>query len=172
MKADFDSRMERTPENVKKYASLHRRLPEGRKAPPLRPERRGQGRRVRLPAGRSPGEADRRKFSDISDLMREAHYWAKKDGANFVRGEHVKQAIEEKVFRVNRIEETAAGGDPGRHADHQHGRGEGRPGERPRRSRPGRLQLRQALPHHRQDLYGQGRHRQYRAGDKDERQDP
>ncbi len=37
--------------------------------------------------------------------MKEANYWAKKDGANFVRADHVTQAINEHVYRVNRIEE-------------------------------------------------------------------
>jgi predicted ATP-dependent protease len=45
------------------------------------------------------------KFSTIMDLMRESHYWAKKSESAVVKGEHVKKAMDEKVFRVNRVEE-------------------------------------------------------------------
>ena len=45
------------------------------------------------------------RLSSLTDLMKEASYWAKKDGANFVRADHVTQAINENVYRANRIEE-------------------------------------------------------------------
>jgi len=45
------------------------------------------------------------RFSDVADLIREADYWAKKTKAKVVQGKHVERAIEEKVRRVNLIEE-------------------------------------------------------------------
>jgi predicted ATP-dependent protease len=45
------------------------------------------------------------KFSTIMDLMRESHYWAKKAESSVVKAEHVTRAVEEKIFRVNRVEE-------------------------------------------------------------------
>jgi predicted ATP-dependent protease len=45
------------------------------------------------------------RFSEIADLIRESHYWAHKEGSSIVKTEHVVKAIDEKVFRVNRIEE-------------------------------------------------------------------
>jgi predicted ATP-dependent protease len=45
------------------------------------------------------------KFSDITDLIRESHYWAHKEKDAVVTGAHVTKAVDEKIFRVNRIEE-------------------------------------------------------------------
>lgn len=45
------------------------------------------------------------KFSDIADLLREANYWARKADGRVVTAEHVEKAINEKVYRTNRIEE-------------------------------------------------------------------
>jgi len=45
------------------------------------------------------------RFSILSDIAREASYWAKKDGALAVDERHVRKAIDERINRVNRIEE-------------------------------------------------------------------
>ena len=45
------------------------------------------------------------KFSEIADLLRESNYWAGKAGGAVVSSEHVLKAIEEKIYRSNRIEE-------------------------------------------------------------------
>ena len=38
-------------------------------------------------------------------MIRESHYWAKKEKSKVVKGEHVSKAVDEKIFRVNRVEE-------------------------------------------------------------------
>ncbi len=52
---------------------------------------------------------DREKMSashaEIADIAREAAYWARKDDAQLVAAHHVQTALEERVFRANRIEE-------------------------------------------------------------------
>lgn len=52
---------------------------------------------------------DRRKvsasFAEITDLVREAAYWARKDKSQVVSAHHVQTAIDERAFRSNRIEE-------------------------------------------------------------------
>jgi lon-related putative ATP-dependent protease len=104
VKADFESRMDRTAESVRKYAQY---VAECQKAEKLLPfDRSGVARIVEF-GSRLADHQEKlsTKFSAIADLMREANYWAKKDAANFVRGEHVKQALDEGVYRVNRIEE-------------------------------------------------------------------
>jgi len=45
------------------------------------------------------------KFSDISNLLREAHYWAEQEGAKAVSAAHVEQALRAKTVRNSRIEE-------------------------------------------------------------------
>jgi predicted ATP-dependent protease len=45
------------------------------------------------------------QFIQVADLLRESDYWAQKAESESITGEHVKQAIEEKIYRSNRIEE-------------------------------------------------------------------
>jgi lon-related putative ATP-dependent protease len=104
VKADFDSRMDRTPENVRKYAQA---IAECQKADKLMPFDRSGVARLIEHASRLADHQGKltTRLSSLTDLMKEANYWAKKDGANFVRADHVTQAINEKVYRANRIEE-------------------------------------------------------------------
>lgn len=44
-------------------------------------------------------------YAEITDLGREAAYWARKDNGHLVSARHVQKALEERVFRSNRIEE-------------------------------------------------------------------
>jgi lon-related putative ATP-dependent protease len=46
------------------------------------------------------------RFSIIADLLRESNYWAKKEGSGLVGAKHVVKALDEKIYRVNRMEET------------------------------------------------------------------
>lgn len=52
---------------------------------------------------------DREKLSlelgDITDLIKEANYFAGLDGDQFIRREHVEKAIEKRIYRANLIEE-------------------------------------------------------------------
>jgi predicted ATP-dependent protease len=41
------------------------------------------------------------RFAFIKELVEEAEYWARKEGANLVHGPHVSRAIEERRFRHN-----------------------------------------------------------------------
>jgi lon-related putative ATP-dependent protease len=104
VKADFDSRMDRTPENVRKYAQA---IAECQKAGKLMPFDRSGVARLIEHASRLADHQGKltTRLSSLTDLMKEASYWAKKDGANFVRADHVTQAINERVYRANRIEE-------------------------------------------------------------------
>ncbi len=44
-------------------------------------------------------------YAEIADLVREAAYWARNKDAQLVSARHVQHAIEQRVFRSNRIEE-------------------------------------------------------------------
>lgn len=44
------------------------------------------------------------KFGDIVDIIRQSVYWAKKNQHNLVQAEDVEQALEERIYRSNRIE--------------------------------------------------------------------
>lgn len=45
------------------------------------------------------------RFSDLTNLVREASYWASKAGSSVVRAEHVDKALDEKVYRANLVDE-------------------------------------------------------------------
>ncbi len=105
VKADFDSRMERTPETMEKYAAF---IASCQKEEALMPFDRDGVAKVVEYGSRLAGHKYKlsTRFSEIADLLRQAHYWAKKDGSNIVGAKHVVKALDEKIYRVNRIEET------------------------------------------------------------------
>jgi predicted ATP-dependent protease len=45
------------------------------------------------------------QFSTLSDLVREADHWARRDGKTIVSREHVQRAVQEKIHRSNLLEE-------------------------------------------------------------------
>jgi lon-related putative ATP-dependent protease len=45
------------------------------------------------------------QFAGISDIIREANYYAQKNGSEYITKEHINKAIEAKVYRSNLIEE-------------------------------------------------------------------
>ncbi|BCB96978.1 ATP-dependent protease [Dissulfurispira thermophila] len=104
VKADFDSRMPRTNENIEKYAFF---VASCQKEENLLPFDRSGVAKIVEYGSRLAEHQDKlsTKFSYIADIIREAHYWAKNAGSNIVKAEHVTKAIEEKIYRANRIEE-------------------------------------------------------------------
>jgi lon-related putative ATP-dependent protease len=104
VKADFDSRMNRTDENVRKYASFVAALCREEKLLPF--DRAGVAKVVEV-SSRFAEHQNKlsARFNDIADILREASYWALKSRGDVVSGEHVQKAIDEKVYRTNRIEE-------------------------------------------------------------------
>jgi predicted ATP-dependent protease len=45
------------------------------------------------------------RFSDIVDVLVESNYWAEKENSELVTGDHVEKALQEKIFRLNLVEE-------------------------------------------------------------------
>lgn len=104
VKADFDSQIERSKENVVAYAcfiSAYCRN-EGLRHFDLNGVARVIEHGARLVEDQKKLSS---RFSDIADALVEANYWAEKSGSELVTGEHVERAIEEKTFRLNLIEE-------------------------------------------------------------------
>jgi lon-related putative ATP-dependent protease len=104
IKADFDSVMNKDDEKIQQYASFIRKICDEGKLRPF--DKTGiaavveQGVRI---TGRQKKLSTR--FHLISDLLREANYWAVKDGSDVVSEKHVDKAIEKRNYRVNLIEE-------------------------------------------------------------------
>ncbi|HMK59542.1 MAG TPA: ATP-binding protein [Dissulfurispiraceae bacterium] len=105
VKADFDSRMARTDEAMLKYASF---IALCQKEDNLLPfDRHGVAKIIEY-GSRLAAHKDKlsTRFSEVADLIREAHYWAKKEGAQIASGSHVVKALQERVYRVSRIEDA------------------------------------------------------------------
>lgn len=104
IKADFDSVMDKDEQRILQYASFIRKICDEENLRPF--DRTGIAGiveyGVRL-AGKQKKLSAR--FHQIADLVREANYWAEKEGSDVVKGEHVDMAIEKKIYRVNLIEE-------------------------------------------------------------------
>ncbi len=104
VKADFDVVMDKTDENVRKYAMfIASRCAEEN----LKPFDKTAVAKVIEYSSRLV--SDQRKlsthFASICDILREANYWASRNGREFVTAEDVRMAIERRVYRVNLIEE-------------------------------------------------------------------
>ena len=98
--ADFDTLMDRTHENMEKYAQfVAARVKESG-----------------LKSFHNSGVAgiidysarlveDQRKlttrFMDVADIITEANYWAGKNDSQLVKGEHVKEAIKQRQYRAS-----------------------------------------------------------------------
>ncbi len=104
VKADFDSRMERTADNIDRYASFVASCAKEEELKPF--DKTGVAKIIEY-SSRLAGHQEKlsTRFSDIADILRESHYWAMKDNSGVVSSRHVLQAIEEKIFRSNRIED-------------------------------------------------------------------
>jgi lon-related putative ATP-dependent protease len=45
------------------------------------------------------------RFGAVADLVRESSYWSGRNGHEFVKAEDVQQALDERIFRANSVEE-------------------------------------------------------------------
>jgi ATP-dependent Lon protease len=104
IKADFDSVMNRDGDKIQQYASFIRKICDGDK---LRSFDKTGIAAVVEHGVRITGKQKKlsTRFHLIADLLREANYWAEKDGSGVVTEKHVDKAIEKRIYRVNLIEE-------------------------------------------------------------------
>ncbi|MGO8989775.1 MAG: Lon protease family protein [bacterium] len=104
IKADFDSVMNKESDKIQQYASFIRKICDEDKlkafdntavAAVVEHGVRITGRQKKLST----------RFHLIADLLREANYWAEKDGSDVITEKHVDKAIDKRNYRVNLIEE-------------------------------------------------------------------
>ncbi|MBI3911735.1 MAG: AAA family ATPase, partial [Armatimonadetes bacterium] len=104
VKADFDTEVRRTPEFENALADI---IAHSGRQEQLLPLDRGALARVLDFALRL--RQDRRRLSTllepITDVVREAAAWARSAGESVIRAEHVQQAISEREYRANLLEE-------------------------------------------------------------------
>jgi len=103
VKADFDVTMERNEENAKLFASFICALCQKENLTHLDPS----GVAAMIEYG-SRLAADQMKistqFAAVSDIIREANFYAIEERAELITRKHINKAMEEKVYRSNLIE--------------------------------------------------------------------
>lgn len=103
IKADFDSDMELTKENVLKLAQFISGLCQRNKLKHF--DRTGVAKVVEFSTriAEHQGKLTTR-FNDLVEIICEADTWATLDGASIIGEQHVIKAVEEKKYRANRVE--------------------------------------------------------------------
>jgi lon-related putative ATP-dependent protease len=104
VKADFDIDMDWTPEAQRQYALFIRARCQEENLLPFDPTGVAQ---VVEHGARRAGDQQKlsTRFGLLADLAREASFWANRNGHAAVTAQDVRQAIEEKIYRANMIEE-------------------------------------------------------------------
>ena len=104
VKAEFDTTMTRTEENVRQYAAFVCTICNKENLKHLD----GSGL-AKLVEYSSRLAADQQKlstrFAEIADVVREANFYATQERSKLASGAHVKKAIEEKIYRSKLIQE-------------------------------------------------------------------
>ncbi len=104
IKAEFDTTMPRTDENVEHYASFVCMLCEREKLKHL--DGAGLAKLVEYSSRLAQDQYKlSTQFSFIADIIRESNYYATEENAEFIGGNHVRKAIEEKIYRSKLIQE-------------------------------------------------------------------
>ena len=104
VKADFDTTMDRTEDNVVIYASFVCTLCSKEKLKHL--DNTGLAKLIEYSSRLA---ADQNKlstrFGEVADIVREACFYATQEKVDYVTGEHIRKAIEEKIYRSNLIQD-------------------------------------------------------------------
>ena len=104
VKAEFDTSMSRTTEHTREYAGFATMLCNTENLKHL--ERSGLARLVEH--GSRLAEDQEKlstRFGEISDVIREASYYASLDGSELITAQHIRKSIEERNYRSNLIQE-------------------------------------------------------------------
>jgi predicted ATP-dependent protease len=104
VKADFDSEIEKTKDNMMAYAAFLSGCCDECEARHFDPS--GVAKVIEYSA-RMVADQERlsSRFAQIKDWIEEANYWAVSDNAKFISANHVQKAMDERLFRHNLIDE-------------------------------------------------------------------
>lgn len=104
VEVDFEEQMDRDGDNQKLYARLLSTLAsrEG-----LRPLRKDAVARVIERSARMVGDSEKLsvRLRGVTDLLREADYWASSAGNGAITASDVQQAIDAQIYRADRVRE-------------------------------------------------------------------
>lgn len=104
IKADFGTEMDRSVKHELLYARFIATLSKDEGLHPL--SRDAVEEVIRFGSKQVAGKNKLlTRFSEIADLLRESHYFAKIEGSNLVELTHVRRALENRIYRSDRIAE-------------------------------------------------------------------
>jgi len=104
IRADFDTEMENNRQAIKQYLGFACKIIKDENLLPMdNTALAGIIEYGVVLSGRQKKITTR--FSDVADMIREAHYWATKAKQKIITVRHVDKAIEEKEYRLKGIEE-------------------------------------------------------------------
>ena len=104
IRADFDTEMKNTRRTIRQYARFISKICRTENLLPL--DREGMAAVAEFGvelAGRNNKLSTR--FSDVADVIREAHYWAERDSASRIGADHIRRAIQERRYRLSMTED-------------------------------------------------------------------
>lgn len=104
VKADFDTTMDRTEENMQQYAAFVCSLCQKENLKHLD----GSGVAKLIEHSSRLAEDQQKlstRFAEVADVIREACFYAEEEKSEFVTGVHVKKALEERIYRSKLIQE-------------------------------------------------------------------
>lgn len=104
VKAEFDTTMDRTEENIKQYAGFVCTLCQNEGLAHLN----GSGLAKLIEYSQRLAQDQEKlstRFAEVADIIREANFYAKQEKAKAITGDFVRRAIEEKIYRSKLIQE-------------------------------------------------------------------
>lgn len=103
VKADFDITMDRTDENMRKYAAFICTFCRKDKLKHL--DTSGVAKAIEY-GSRLAADQEKlsTRFAEVADVIREANFYATQDDSTYISNQHIKKAIEEKTYRSNLIQ--------------------------------------------------------------------
>jgi len=104
VKADFDTRMDLNQENITDFLSF---LCTFCRKESLKHLDSGAIAKLLEHAARLAEDQEKLSthFGAIADLVREANFWAEQDGSPHINADHIRKALDEKVYRSKLIQE-------------------------------------------------------------------
>jgi predicted ATP-dependent protease len=104
VKADFNSEMDRTPQNSANYISFFKRLAEKENmlVPDLESLKKLEEFGARFTEDQNKLSM---RFGKIADILREANHYANEENSTSISTPHVEKAIEKRIYRSNLIAE-------------------------------------------------------------------
>ena len=104
VKADFDVEMDNHEDRAKSFVGLLASIAQREGTPHL--DAGAVAKMLEFAARRAEHQQKiSTRFDDVSDLLREAGFWAGEDGSEEISGVHVRRAMDEQIYRAGMIKE-------------------------------------------------------------------